>query len=432
MDLVCPNWISERCCIFWCFRQMRISFQARVVGIHFWTTNFEPANFVRECAAVVSAFDALSILIVAFIHRVIEGFTPQIVSSLQVAAFAGLTVDQIKSLPPASASGMTGAQLMGLLSDRLEALTVEFVARTDVPVWRNLNAEKMSHLNATAGLSRQMIQQIHPSAFRGVRAEQLSELSIDRSGFHSCKGLSSMQVGQIPAISMSGFRDVCITATNFTCWSNVSASQIEALNPQACAGFRWFHMGNIPRASYSGFSAACLQYISSQDRRVCYGMQDEGVTLIKPAAFAGFQPECAIAVFLPTVTAQQLSYVNLDTMSVLNNYTIASLNPQAFSGLSADQLSVLQCGQFGSCRSITTAQISHIRTGSMIGFTPDCVRCSTANAWRDITAEQLAGFSSSTCAALSSLQRVLMSASTFAGYRNECISLSDPESWFRV
>lgn len=109
------------------------------------------------------------------------------------------------------------------------------------------------------------------------------------------------------------------------------------------------------------------------------------------------------------------------------------MNAQAFSGLSTEQIAALQCRSGkGACSGLRPEQTAHVRTSNMAGFSSECVRCTSPNAWRDITSEQLDSLSAVACASFSAKQRTSVSVPTFIGYKNECISLSVPESWLGV
>lgn len=362
-------------------------------------------------------------------------FSSLALTVLSDSAISALSPTQIAALQPVAAQGLRGAQLNAMTSLTLESLAVEFISRTMPSIWAEVTAQTLSKINATAGLTASMIKQISPPSFIHIRADQLLQLTTDTSGTHACRGFTPAQFREIPASSMGGLREACITASNYTVWGNVSADQIAGVGP-ACAGFRWSHVSMIPIPSYAGFSAECLSKIASQDRRACYTMQEEGIKHIKPPAFAGWTPECWFAALVPLVTPQQVSYLSPDIFTFLDNATISFLNVQAFAGISSEQLAKLNCGTRGrgpgGCQGILNRQIAHLRSASMSGFTSECVQCSTATAWSDIIAEQLAGLRADACAQFSAAQRRSIPDASFAGFRNDCIAQSAPKTWLSI
>eukprot|EP00026_Physarum_polycephalum_P009032 Phypoly_transcript_09142.p1 GENE.Phypoly_transcript_09142~~Phypoly_transcript_09142.p1 ORF type:complete len:436 (+),score=43.47 Phypoly_transcript_09142:43-1350(+) len=165
--------------------------------------------------------------------------TSEQLSQLPPSAFSNITSEQLGSIPSASCSGFQSGQVAAISPSGFAGWKSACVSFLSSTAWNQTSSAQIAQLtsNATAGLRPSVVSNIPPSASSGWTSVGLQGLSTDPFYYDGCGGFSWPQFAVIPLDAYPGWQASCIYALNANIFTNISATQMNAIPTGAYAGF---------------------------------------------------------------------------------------------------------------------------------------------------------------------------------------------------
>lgn len=324
--------------------------------------------------------------------QAMQAVKPSQIAALAPQALSGMEPEQIRVLPPSAARALTGAQLAAVPPEALAAIPPGVFKSLGEAARNALTPEQRTALPAealsppalsqpatadnigavVASISGWNIDQVPPSAFAGIRPNDLARLPVDAFTAISPRQLASLpptalgalrptQMASMPPEVIAAIRPSQIAAMPNSAIGAMSPAQASALPTDALAGIRSAQVRQmptaaievlnpeqvsaIPSAAVRGIKPAQLTALSTEALSALGAGQ---VGALRPAALAALEPEQVSALPAPAlrqVSDRQVRAMPLDVVSTLSPGQLAAMRPSAFAGLSTGQAEAMSASQ---------------------------------------------------------------------------------------
>jgi hypothetical protein len=398
-----------------------------------------------------------------FKAEALSGLTRRCFGSLSLVSLAALSVEQVKSIPPADFQELTAQSAGALGPVQCSALNSQQFGYFDVRYFAD---------HVCSGLTGTCVSAIPDRAFNSI-----SQFCLNALTGAAISNLTGLQMQSIPDHLASVFSHAQLSALSPMACSGISAAQVSYISPYACPGLGASCVNSIPPASFSNISSGCVQVMTSEavggltaaqiasfpvesvvfsatqftslQGNSCKGFSREQVAFISTVrlvldACSGMKSECMenlapeklinMSFFcgirlssevMSILTPAQLSKIPVDNIAEMFGSQFQAIQPDTCSGFTFEQMGNMASSPSNqdACSRLSASCVSKIPAESFGGISVQCILSLKDAAMSSVTSEMWSKVPSEVFSLLSSNEISLVNAISCSGFVPEQLAL---------